>query len=144
MEHDASQLTNHNTDHGLVALFTPATIPLYQAVEARILSLVPAEVEVRKTQVSFRHGTCFAWVWPPIRPMKGRPDRYVVLTLSLGRQIEHARILESLEPYPGRWTHHLLIQSADDLDETLDGWIRDAADFARQRAARRHRNRQAD
>lgn len=125
-------------------LFKPDLVPLYQAVEARILSLVPAEVEVRKTQVSFRHGTCFAWVWPPIRPMKGRPDRYVVLTLSLGRQIEHARILESLEPYPDRWTHHLLIQSADDLDETLDGWIRDAADFARQRAARRHRNRQAD
>lgn len=128
----------------LAVLFKPDLVPLYQAVEARILSLVPAEVEVRKTQVSFRHGTCFAWVWPPIRPMKGRPDRYVVLTLSLGRQIEHARILESLEPYPDRWTHHLLIQSADDLDETLDGWIRDAADFARQRAARRHRNRQAD
>ena len=128
----------------LAVLFKPDLVPLYQAVEAWILSLVPAEVEVRKTQVSFRYGSCFAWVWPPIRPIKGRPDRYVVLTLSLGRQIEHARILESLEPYPGRWTHHLLIQSADDLDETLDGWIRDAADFARQRAARRHRKRQAD
>ena len=40
------------------------------------------------------------------------------------------RIVESTEPYPGRWTHHVIIQNADEVDEQVKEWIREAYHFA--------------
>ncbi|MFR6217731.1 MAG: DUF5655 domain-containing protein [Enterocloster bolteae] len=34
------------------------------------------------------------------------------------------------EPYPNRWTHHVIVQSADEIDDKLMGWIREAYEFA--------------
>ena len=51
-------------------------------------------------------------------------------TLGLGRRVEHPRILQAVEPYPGRWTHHVLVTEADQIDEELMGWLREAWDFA--------------
>lgn len=121
----------------LTHLFSPETLPLYRAIETRILSLTEAVIEVKKTQVSFGLRLKFAWVWPPNHRMKKRPEHYVVLTLGLGRKIESPRILEVLEPYPGRWTHHFLIQHPSDLDAELDSMIREAIGFAEIRANRK-------
>lgn len=118
----------------LTHLFSPETMPLYRAIESRILSLTQAFIDVKKTQVSFGLRLKFAWVWPPLHRMKKRPQHDVVLTLGLGRKMESPRILEVLEPYPGRWTHHILIQSPSDLDSELDDMIREAIDFAQNRA----------
>ena len=127
--------------YDLTHLFTPETMPLYRAVEARILSLTAATIEVKKTQVSFGSRLKFAWVWPPLRRMKKRPDHYVVLTLALGRKIDSPRVLEVVEPYPGRWTHHILIQSPSDLDPEMEFLIREAIDFAESRANKRFAKR---
>ena len=34
------------------------------------------------------------------------------------------------EPCPGRWTHHVMVGSVDEIDEELLGWIQEAADFS--------------
>lgn len=34
------------------------------------------------------------------------------------------------EPYPNRWTHHILISDTEEIDEELLGWIKEAADFS--------------
>ena len=50
-------------------------------------------------------------------------------TLGLGRRVEHPRILQAVERYPGRWTHHLLLTAPEDVDGLLAaaGWPRPTA-----------------
>ena len=40
------------------------------------------------------------------------------------------RVAAASEPYPGRWTHHILVTEAGQIDEELMGWLREAWDFA--------------
>ena len=44
--------------------------------------------------------------------------------------MDSPRIDVATEPYPNRWTHHVMVGSVDEIDEELMGWIEDAADFA--------------
>jgi len=108
----------------------PGALELYQQIEKTILKLIPAAIEFQKSQVSFGCQRKFAWVWLPVRKVKSRPDLYVVLSLSLGRNLKSPRIVEALEPYPGRWMHHILISQPSEIDQELIGWIEEAIAFA--------------
>jgi len=110
----------------------PEALPLYKAVRDMILSeFEDVTVQVHKTQISFsnKHGFAYAWL-PPRSKIKGRPEVYIVLTFGLNRQEKHPRIMESVEPYPSRWTHHVVIQSVDEVDEQIKKWINEAYAFA--------------
>lgn len=52
----------------------PETLPLYESIEAVLLSFHEVKFKVHKTQISFYAKRLFAAVWLPIRPMKNRPD----------------------------------------------------------------------
>lgn len=109
----------------------PAALPLYEAAEAKILAaFTDVRIKVGKTQVSFYSRYLFAALWPPARRIKGRPGVYIVLTFGLGYRVEHPRIVESVEPYPNRWTHHVLIAEPKEMDEQVMGWLREAYDFS--------------
>lgn len=109
----------------------PAALPIYEVAEAKILAAFPeTRVKVRKTQVSFYNKYLFAALWPPLRKIKGRPGVYIVLTFGLGYQLEHPRIVESVEPYPNRWTHHVLIEKPEEMDDQVMGWLQKAYDFS--------------
>ena len=58
----------------------------------------------------------------------------ISITDSNGSQItldtSAPRVVAASEPYPGRWTHHVLVTEADQIDEELMGWLREAWDFA--------------
>lgn len=43
------------------------------------------------------------------------------------------RIDAAVEPYPGRWTHHVLIAGTGEIDDKLMGWIKEAAAFSDQK-----------
>ena len=43
---------------------------------------------------------------------------------------ESPRIVQAVEAYPGRWTHHLLALSPADIDEELLDWIDEAFRFS--------------
>lgn len=61
---------------------------------------------------------------------KERPAVYIVVTFGLGYKVESPRIDVAVEPYPNRWTHHVLISSAEELDEELMGWVKEASVFS--------------
>ncbi|NCA97941.1 MAG: hypothetical protein EOM08_00925 [Clostridia bacterium] len=109
-----------------------ALIPVYENLEQWILGLPGTRVVYRKTQASFYARRTFASAWPPVLPAKNRPDTYFVVSFYLDFQVVHPRIVSAVEPHPGQWTHHVLITSAADLDETLLAWLREAYEGARQ------------
>ena len=110
----------------------PAALGLYEAFERAVLALVPgAGIRVQKTQITFTNPRVFAAVsFLPARRAKDRPEHYITVTLGLNRRLDSPRVDKASEPYPGRWTHHLLIASPEEIDGELMGWAREAAAFA--------------
>lgn len=106
-------------------------LPLYEAFEAQVERLGEANIRVQKTQITFSNRHNFAFVsFLPARKAKDRPKTYITVTFGLGRRVESPRIDIVTEPYPGRWTHHVLVSSAEEIDGELMGWIREAYDFS--------------
>lgn len=110
----------------------PEALPLYEALEERILSEIPdVKIKVQKTQISFANKHNFAFVsFLPARKAKERPDIYITVTFGLGYRKESPRIDAATEPYPNRWTHHMLISQVDEVDDELLGWIKEAGVFS--------------
>lgn len=107
-------------------------LPLYEQLEAKIRCRVgETDCKVQKTQISFYRKHLFACVsFIGVRRKKDCPPGYLVLTLGLPRRLDSSRIEAVTEPYPNRWTHHILLSGPEELDEELMGWIKEAADFA--------------
>lgn len=104
---------------------------LYRVFVDKILAMFPdTRVKVHKTQISFYHRHLFAAAWLPHRPMKGRPEAYLLVTFGLETRLESPRIIEAVEPYRRRWTHHVLITGPGDIDDELLGWVRQAREFS--------------
>ena len=53
----------------------------------------------------------------------------MTVSFGLGYRKEAERIDVATEPYPGRWTHHMMVGSSAEIDDELMGWIKEAADF---------------
>ena len=47
-----------------------------------------------------------------------------------GGRLDSPRVAVATEPYPGRWTHHIVICDPAEVDDELMGWVREAAAFA--------------
>ena len=54
----------------------------------------------------------------------------IVVSFGLSYRVDSPRIWVATEPYPNRWTHHMLIADEGQLDDELLGWIKEAAAFA--------------
>jgi len=109
----------------------PGTFPLYEAVRGWICSeFDDVKVRVQKSQISFNNRHLFTCVSLPVRKKKGWPEVCIILTLGLGHKIEDPRVAVATEPYPGRWTHHVLIQSPDEIDGQIKEWLREAYHFS--------------
>ena len=110
----------------------PEALPLYDAFEERILSEISGvNIKVQKTQITFSNKYNFAFVsFLPVRKAKERPKVYITVTFGLGYKKESPRIDAAVEPYPNRWTHHILVSSVDEIDDELLGWIKEASDFS--------------
>lgn len=102
----------------------PRELPPYNALRDRLLAAFPGtRVVVYKTQIAFRDHRNYCWVWLPLRPMRDRPAAYVIVTFVLAERLASPRIVEAVEPRPGRWTHHVLVQAPEEVDAELLGWI---------------------
>ncbi len=110
----------------------PQALPLYEAFEERLLSeLGEVHIRVQKTQITLSNRRVFGAVsFLPARRAKDRPNPYITVTLGLNRREGSPRVDQVSEPYPGRWTHHLVIGSPEEIDEELMAWAREAYDFA--------------
>ena len=107
-------------------------LPMYEQLEEAILTRIPnVKIKVSKTQITFANKRGFAFVsFNPCRRAKDRPAVWVTISFGLGYRKESPRIDVATEPYPGRWTHHVMVGSAEEIDEELLGWIQEAAEFS--------------
>lgn len=107
-------------------------LPLYEVFERKVLTeLSGVNVKVQKTQITFLNRRNFAFIsFLPVRKAKERPKTYIVVTFGLGHRIESPRIDAAVEPYPNRWTHHVLVSSVEEINDELMGWIKEASDFS--------------
>ncbi len=110
----------------------PEALPLYEAFERRVFSGTDnVKVKVQKTQITFTNKHNFAFVsFLPVRKAGERPKAYIVVTFGLGYRVESPRIDAAVEPYPGRWTHHVLISGEEEINDELMGWVKEAAVFS--------------
>ena len=110
----------------------PAALPLYEAFMERLLAEIDnVTIKVQKTQISFSNKYNFAFVsFLPVRKAKERPKVYIIISFGLRYRKESPRIDSASEPYPNRWTHHMLISSADEIDNELMEWVKEAAVFS--------------
>lgn len=107
-------------------------LPMYERLEEAILTRIPdVKIKVSKTQITFANKRGFAFVsFNPCRKAKDRSAVWMTVTFGLGYRKESPRIDVATEPYPGRWTHHVMVGSAEEIDEELLGWIQEAAEFS--------------
>ena len=49
-----------------------------------------------------------------------------MFTLGLPAPLDSARVAVKTEPYPGRWTHHIVLSEIAELDEELFAWIEES------------------
>ena len=107
-------------------------LPIYERLENAILSRIPdVKIKVAKTQITFTGRRRFAFVsFTACRTAQDRPAVWMTVTFGLGYRKQSPRIDVATEPYSGRWTHHVMVGSPDEIDEELLGWIQEAAEFA--------------
>ena len=117
----------------------PGALRLFRTVSRFIQMLGSVEMIARKTQLGFRHGRMFAWIWLPQMWIRFQPQQSITLAFMLDRRRVHKRIKESVEPYPGRFMHHVVIERASDFDGLVKGWLRDAHSQAGEPGRRRPR-----
>ena len=109
----------------------PQMLPLYAALRDKLDERHPdLTAKVGKTQISLRNRYVFATVSLPWRKVKEWPEEYLLLSFGLSYHKESPRIVAAAEPYPNRWTHHVLITQISDLDDTLLEWVEEAYQFS--------------
>lgn len=110
----------------------PASFPLYEAFAEKLLTAFPQTViRVQKTQITFSNRHVYACVsLLRVRKRAELPDPYIVVTLGLPYPPDSGRIAAKTEPYPGRWTVHIVIGTPDEIDDELMAWAEQAYRFA--------------
>lgn len=106
--------------------------PLYEALQERLEDLFPGvRRKVLKTQISFSNRRMFACAsLARVKRKAELPDPYLVVTLGLSYPLDSERVAVKTEPYPGRWTTHIVIGSVDEIDGELLTWLSEAYAFA--------------
>ncbi len=107
-------------------------LKLFKMAEKYIRTFDGVAIAVTKTQVAFKTKRQFAWVWMPQAWLKQSPEDGIVVSFSLGHTVNDGRIKESLEPYPGRFMHHVVIEHPGEFDVKVKKWLREAYTFSLQ------------
>ncbi len=110
----------------------PAARPLYEAFAEKLFARCPdVRKKVGKSQIAFSNRHVFACIsFLRVRRKADLPDPFLVLTLGLPFPLESDRVAAKTQPWPGRWTTHLVLGSGEETDEELFEWVRQAYLFA--------------
>lgn len=110
----------------------PRAYSLYKTFLSKLTVAVGEyNTEVQKTQITLSNKRVFACVSQmKVRRKAELPPDYIVITFGLNRPLESPRIAAKTEPYPERWTHHVVISSPDEIDGELTEWVREAYTFS--------------
>ena len=102
---------------------------LYDAIARQISAIGEISIRVSKSQIAFKRRRNVATVWVPGQYLKGDVAP-LVLTLSFPKQYPSDRWKEITQISPVRFTHHLELYKASDIDAQVKGWFRAAWDAA--------------
>jgi len=109
----------------------PQMLSVYETLRNRLFEKYPViQVKGSKTQISFRNRHIFAMVSLPLRRIKGAPETYMLVSFGLSYRVDSSRVFQAVEPYPNRWTHHILIERRGDIDAELMEWLDAAYQFS--------------
>lgn len=110
----------------------PKALLMYQAFEELLLDTFSSvNKRVQKTQITFFNRHVFVCVsFARVKRKAELPEGYMVITIGLPYPLQSERVAVKTEPYPGRWTHHIVVSKTEELDEELLSWIRAAYVFA--------------
>jgi len=103
-------------------------LAIHDRVAGVVGSFGDVATRVTRSQVAFRHGRGFAYVW--------RPGQYVhsevpaVLSIALPHQVDSPRFKEVVHPSPKVWIHHLELNDVSQLDDEVRGWLREGWEHA--------------
>ncbi len=113
----------------------PLELSLYQALTVQMTKALPDDIciKVQKTQISFYNRRLFASASLPVRRKKDWPRDCLVVTIGLPRPLDSPRAAVTIEPYPGRWTNHILVTRPDEFDGEVLDWLREAYNFAQNK-----------
>lgn len=114
----------------------PAALPLYEAFAGVMAARFPETcVRVQKTQITFSNRRVYACVSFLRAKRKAElPETWFTLTLGLPYPLESPRVESRVEPYPGRWTTHIVLSDPSELDAELLAWVEQAYAFAESKA----------
>ena len=98
---------------------------IFSAINAAVTAVGEAERRVSKSQIGFYRKHPFAAVWRPNQYLSGTLPP-LVLSVFLQRMDRSPRWKEVVEPKPGRFTHHLEINGATEVDDQVREWLREA------------------
>ena len=107
-------------------------LDLYQLFEEMLFGSFPdVNKRVQKTQITFSNRHVFVCIsFARVKRKAQLPEGYMVITLGLPRPLESDRVAVKTEPYPNRWTHHIVVSRTEELDDELFTWVRQAYEFA--------------
>ena len=113
----------------------PKVAPLFEAFAGKMATRFPdSKIKVQKTQITFSARHVYACVsFLRAKKKAELPENYFVLTLGLPYPLESGRVAAKTEPYPGRWTTHIVISNMADLDEELFVWVEQAYKFSEEK-----------
>ena len=114
----------------------PAALQLYEALAGEMAARFPeTRVRVQKTQITFSNRRVFACVsFLRVKRKAELPGSWFILSLGLPYALESPRVAAKVEPYPGRWTTHIVLSDPSELDAELLAWVKQAYAFAESKA----------
>lgn len=96
----------------------PHERPIFEAVLAHLGTVGPMHVEPVSVGIFLKRAQTFA----ELRPK----DRWVALSFSLPRRVQHERIVRKVMEYSGRYYHVANLRTPADFDDRLRGWLTEA------------------
>ena len=92
--------------------------PIFEAVMRHLDTVGPVHVEPVSVGIFLKKVQTFA----ELRPR----DRWVALSFSLNRRVEHERITRKVVQYHGRYWHVANLRGPEDFDSRLRDWVSEA------------------
>jgi hypothetical protein len=96
----------------------PRERPIFEAVMTHLETVGPVHVEPVSVGIFLKRAQSFA----ELRPK----DRWVAMSFSLPRRVEHELITRKVVSYHGRFHHVANLRGPEDLDDRLRGWLTEA------------------
>ncbi len=92
--------------------------PVFEAVMRHLETVGPVHVEPVSVGIFLKRTQTFAQLRPK--------DRWVAMSFSLPRRVDHDLITKKVVVYRGRYHHVANLRGPDDLDDRLRDWLSEA------------------